>query len=117
MYIRKANSSEDWGKEVAYWRKSNQIHRWFVDNVQDGIDDCEVHRPLTENDLKVLKGLCALALNTHNDKLLPPMAGFFFGDISTDSYYWRDIENTINQLDSVLSDWDNTFQYYYQSSW
>lgn len=26
---------------VGYWRKSNQIHKWFVDNVQDGDDDCK----------------------------------------------------------------------------
>ena len=24
----------------AYWRKSNQIHKWFVDNVQGGEDNC-----------------------------------------------------------------------------
>lgn len=27
--------------EVAYWRKANAIHRWFVENVQDGVDNCE----------------------------------------------------------------------------
>ena len=26
--------------EAAYWRKANQIHKWFVDHVQDGNDDC-----------------------------------------------------------------------------
>ena len=26
--------------EVAYWRKANHIHKWFVENVQDGKDDC-----------------------------------------------------------------------------
>jgi hypothetical protein len=25
---------------AAYWRKSNQIHAWFVDNVQGGEDNC-----------------------------------------------------------------------------
>jgi hypothetical protein len=25
---------------VAYWRKANHIHKWFVDNVQGGVDDC-----------------------------------------------------------------------------
>lgn len=25
---------------VAEWRKANQIHKWFVDKVQDGKDDC-----------------------------------------------------------------------------
>ena len=29
--------------EVAYWRKSNQIHAYFVDNVQNGNDDCGVY--------------------------------------------------------------------------
>lgn len=27
-------------EEGIYWRKANQIHKWFVDNVQDGNDDC-----------------------------------------------------------------------------
>lgn len=27
-------------EEVGYWRKSNQIHAWFVRNVQSGNDDC-----------------------------------------------------------------------------
>lgn len=27
--------------DAAYWRKANHIHKWFVDNVQDGNDDCE----------------------------------------------------------------------------
>ena len=26
--------------EVAYWRKANAIHKWFVDNIQDHQDDC-----------------------------------------------------------------------------
>ena len=26
--------------EVAYWRKANAIHGWFVDHVQNGVDDC-----------------------------------------------------------------------------
>ena len=26
--------------ELAYWRKANQIHKWFVDNVQEGVDNC-----------------------------------------------------------------------------
>lgn len=27
-------------EELAYWRKANQIHNWFVENVQDCEDDC-----------------------------------------------------------------------------
>jgi len=27
-------------EEVGYWRKANHIHKWFVDNVQNGVDEC-----------------------------------------------------------------------------
>ncbi len=27
-------------ESVGYWRKANHIHQWFVDNVQDGEDNC-----------------------------------------------------------------------------
>jgi hypothetical protein len=27
-------------ESVAYWRKQNAIHKWFVDKVQSGNDDC-----------------------------------------------------------------------------
>jgi len=26
-------------EEIGYWRKANHIHRWFVENVQEGSDD------------------------------------------------------------------------------
>jgi hypothetical protein len=28
-------------EEIGYWRKANAVHKWFVDNVQDGEDNCE----------------------------------------------------------------------------
>ncbi len=27
--------------QIGYWRKANAIHKWFVDNVQDGVDECQ----------------------------------------------------------------------------
>ncbi len=44
-------------ESVGYWRKANQIHKWFVDNTQDGEDrngDSEVSR----EQLKELLALC-----------------------------------------------------------
>ncbi len=46
-----------YGKELMYWRKANQIHNWFVQNCQGGVDDCERH-VITVADLKKLKELC-----------------------------------------------------------
>ena len=43
--------------EVAYWRKANQIHNWFVENVQGGEDDCRDYY-VKRDDLKKLLNLC-----------------------------------------------------------
>jgi len=44
-------------ERVMYWRKANHIHGWFVDNVQDGDDDCrEYHVGLEQ--LRELHGIC-----------------------------------------------------------
>lgn len=44
-------------EQVGYWRKANAIHKWFVDNVQEGNDDCKSYYLSTEQ-LKELLSLC-----------------------------------------------------------
>lgn len=51
-------------EHVGYWRKANQIHNWFVENIQDGVDDCNYHREVTEEDLEELLDLCKRVLNS-----------------------------------------------------
>jgi hypothetical protein len=43
---------------VAYWRKANQIHKWFVDNCQEGVDECQVSDPISREKLTELRDLC-----------------------------------------------------------
>ena len=50
--------------EVGYWRKSNQIHNWFVQNVQDGIDDCDYHHEVTKKKLEELLEVCKRVLTS-----------------------------------------------------
>lgn len=50
-------------EEAGYWRKANQIHQWFVDNVQDGEDDCGTYDVSLEK-LKELKALCNKVLKS-----------------------------------------------------
>src|ERR1700680_333929 len=42
---------------VGYWRKANQIHKWFVDNVQDGTDDCGTYS-VSDEKLQELLSVC-----------------------------------------------------------
>jgi len=44
--------------QVGYWRKCNQIHNWFVENIQDGEDDCSYHKEVTKEDLESLLDIC-----------------------------------------------------------
>lgn len=48
--------------EAGYWRKANAIHQWFVDNVQDGEDDCKeyfVERELMQELLETINKVLA----------------------------------------------------------
>ena len=44
-------------KEVGYWRKANQVHKWMVDNVQNGVDNCDLYE-VKKEDLKKLLWIC-----------------------------------------------------------
>jgi hypothetical protein len=110
---------------VAYWRKANAIHDWFVNNVQGGEDECKPHH-VDRKQLEELRDLCQRLVATHKEnpanakalaeELLMPKEGFFFGSYEIDENYWADIYNTIKQLDRVLA-LSNDYYFVYQSSW
>lgn len=123
---------------VAYWRKANQIHKWFVDNVQDGSDECQkqyVERSQLEALRDLVRSLLQQRENAKTPKAiealhkriaeeLPPQSGFFFGSDEVDDYYFDDLKETDEQLTAIL---DNdilnadlglgSWTFYYQSSW
>lgn len=106
-------------EEVGYWRKANQIHNWFVKNVQNGEDDCKEYY-VSESQLKTLHEVCKQVLADRNlaEELLPTQGGFFFGGTEYDGYYFTDLENTVKIIDDILaSDPELDAYYYYQSSW
>ena len=109
--------------EIGYWRKANHIHKWFVDCVQDGEDDCEKYE-VTESNLLDLKAVCEEVLNLKGkdegkiEELLPTQGGFFFGDTTYDEYYFSEVEETIRIINNVLETTDFEKELVvYQSSW
>lgn len=102
--------------EAMYWRKANAIHKWFVDNIQDGTDDCGYYY-VSRRSIEALRDLILEALETKNSKLLPPQAGFFFGSTDLDEWYWDDLVDTANSLAKVLDDFDDRWDFEYHSSW
>lgn len=110
---------------VAYWRKANAIHSWFVTNAQEGKDDCQRYY-VSREQLKTLKDLCQQILTTKESKnskklaeqLLPPQSGFFFGSTAIDEYYKADLKLTVEQIDKILNNPKlESFDLHYQSSW
>lgn len=133
-------------KEVYYWRKANAIHQWFVDNIQNGNDDCEDYR-VTQKDLQILidtlkevyNSLCNKEMITKKvqdgsieyeikvfkeedleiaKQLLPTQEGFFFGGTEYDEYYFEQIKDTLNDLQIINEcfDFENNYLIY-GSSW
>jgi len=101
---------------AAYWRKANQIHRWFVEKVQDGTDDCGYYY-VEQAQLKELISDCKKVLENKDKaaELMPSANGFFFGGTDYDEWYFKDIEDTIKQLEEALTDESAEFEYH--SSW
>ena len=121
-----------YGKELMYWRKANHIHNWFVQNCQNGIDDCERY-VITVADLMKLKELCEKILTMtekrkemrypsfsatekvevdilyltpegveYASEHLPSRSGFFFGSTEYDNGYVWDLEETVEQINNTL---------------
>lgn len=103
--------------EVMYWRKANQIHKWLVDNVQDGKDDCGQYY-VDRTDIEKLVLACDTAWVNKDTSILPPQSGFFFGSTDADEWYWDQIRTTSKRLRAILDDpMLQSSSLYYSSSW
>jgi hypothetical protein len=101
---------------MGYWRKSNMIHHWFVNNLADGVDECQ---PIIvrREDLEQLKEVCinVIAVPEMAEELLPTGSGFFFGSTAYDEYYFGDLNDTLGIINRCL---ESKFDYFeYQASW
>lgn len=108
-------------ESVGYWRKANHIHHYFVENVQDGRDDCGEYT-VGFDALIDLQDRCnkILADPELAETLLPTLSGFFFGDTSYGDDYFDDIRLTLDIINPLIEDFKNSnllFQLTYVSSW
>jgi hypothetical protein len=106
--------------EAMYWRKANAIHRWFVNECQDGEDDCR-HSEVSRDQLIQLRDLCQRVLDDPDraSELLPTQGGFFFGSTEYGEDYTEDLRNTVKGLTSIIdnAEFDKNWDFYYHSSW
>jgi hypothetical protein len=110
-YYEEEGCSVNTGEDIMYWRKVNAVHAWFVENIQDGVDDCRTTRAITKAELESLKEAC-------EKDTLTPKSGFFFGNTVKNEYYYADMKETVENLTQIINetDFDNE-HIVYSSSW
>lgn len=132
-------------EEVAYWRKFNALHGWFVNECADGVDECQAIYVTNEKMKELLETLKKVSelinKSTKTTKVLQdwhgkdyevsvydcedevkdifsPTAGFFFGGTEIDDYYKSDVEETIKTIEDLLSEDEEGYaDFEYQASW
>ncbi|MCL2797634.1 MAG: hypothetical protein FWD58_06235 [Firmicutes bacterium] len=128
--------------QMAYWRKANAIHGYFMRNcTEDGyLDSCQEVRVEKENIEDLLEACKKVKELLHNEPLiesddgylvydkeheavvkafetLPPEDGFYFGPIEIGEYYLEDVVETIEICTNLLSNFDFENQTLYYHGW
>ena len=111
---------------VAYWRKANAIHGWFVNTLANGVDECQsiyVSRQDLENLRMSCNNVLKCPVGVRAEDVaaqygLLPTRGFFFGSYEIDQYYMEDLKLTVKQIGSILdSTKDRWVDFIYRASW
>jgi hypothetical protein len=103
--------------EVAYWRKFNALHNWFVSRVQDGVDECQLSEIDEETLIELIDDLRAVSNGEPIDDL-EPIGGFFFGSTEKDEYYLERIKDALNTFEEILRVFDfKKCRLFYRASW
>ena len=110
---------------LAYWRKANHIHGWFVKNVQGGNDNCaEYSVSRKQLDLLNTAATATLSAPSRAKEYMPTTEGFFFGSSDYNDYYFEELRSIAALTRSILdlptgdySDFADFDDIIYYSSW
>lgn len=112
-------------EEVMYWRKANQINRWFEEKIfGEEVANCTDYEvdifDLQELVIDATEVLSLLdkaekiydeeypeyyVFNGYNEEVLsimPPGEGFFFGSYEIDRWYYEKLETTVKEIQNLI---------------
>jgi len=104
-------------EDVYSWRKANEIHGYFSrlheERTGSELENCEqmlLYRADIETMVERLKeAVESFYLDGDDSKArewFPCTPGFFFGSYNMGSWYWHDLEDTAEKLQSLLDEGD-----------
>ena len=99
--------------EAAYWRKAHEIHQWFVQNVQDNIDECQIY-DVELDQLIQLKEICQniILIPSAAPQLLP----LSYVNSGYDDWYFQQLKQTVQQIEECEK-YPQSWQFQYRASW
>lgn len=115
--LKKIEDDEYEYEQLIQWRKRNQIHAYF-DKLFDGVENCEMYC-VTIDQLKELSDICQKVLDNHDlaEELLPHMGGIFFGNYDYEDFYFKQVQESKEDIDELIENDDGKTQYYYYGWW
>lgn len=112
------------GREVAYWRKANQIRGFFVRECGYPEDGNCLDVEVSKEDVVKLLAYCTAILDAPEKEresiakeLLPVTSGFFFGSGDYDEWYYEELKETAALLRSLIADFDFTKNELHYTDW
>ena len=105
--------------QIGYFRKFNALHNYIVNNLAEGIDECQEIEITKDNLYALLDKLIRVDNNkdlAHSE--LPTADGFFFGNTAYDDWYFSNVKEAIEMCKLFLTKIDfNKYDLIYQASW
>ena len=108
--------------QIGYFRKFNALHSYIVKTFANGTDNCQ-DIILYKEDVEQIKKVLDEVLNAHQQvekakELLPTQSGFFFGGTDYDEFYFEDVKDAADLMQSFLDNFDfDKYQLIYEASW
>ena len=89
------------------FKKTNQVHRWFLENIQNGVDDGRFYL-VEEYQFKKLYKLCTSVDNAPEraEELLPTLKGYDIGSAKYDEAYFENLKKALIILGHINNSFD-----------
>lgn len=110
------------GTELMYWRKANQIRRWFVEHLNDfdpsdNLGKYDVSREVLQDLIDDIDYVLEDESIERAEEVMPTGSGFFFGNTEYDEYYFDSLRYTREQIQEILDTTSEEDEIYYTEWW